>query len=209
MSSLVPIVLLVCCLQLLVSVIVNGAPVCVFDIDQTLTRQPLASASSCGVSSLPAGSDLRLPAVYASEAISACYDAGFNLAIATAEAKILAEASIPWLTDLSGNRFNSSFFASPAFGYGASNKTDMLLAIQQYYQVSSSCVVLFDDQMSNVNTAIGLGMIGQETSSACGGNNSFCLTACGIEQSEFESGLAKLKTTCQTDIAPASVLATV
>jgi hypothetical protein len=174
----------------------QNIPVCAFDIDQTLTRQSLASTSSCQVSEFEKESDARLTGAYARNAIAECYAAGFQVAIATAEPLILAKLSAPWLTQLSNNRFNSSFFDTPAFGHGNSNKTHMLLGIQSYFETTPECVILFDDQISNDKTADDLGMLSQEASIACGGHNQFCLSACGLTQSEFESGMSKLKSKC-------------
>jgi hypothetical protein len=174
----------------------NNIPVCAFDIDQTLTRQPLASTSECEVKSFEKDFYGRLTAAYARQAIAECYAAGFQVAIATAEPFILAKLSEPWLTEISNQKFNATFYDSPLFGHGNSNKTHMLQGIQSYFDTTPECVILFDDQIVNDKTADDLGMLSQEASIPCGGHNTFCMKACGLTQSEFESGMSKLKSKC-------------
>ena len=170
--------------------------VCVFDIDQTLTRSPFASPTQCNVTAFAPTVGGRQPAAYAYESMAACYNLGYLVAIATAEPQIIAQLMEPFLTNISAGEMGATFFASPGFGYGNGNKTDMLKAIQVFYKASPSCMILFDDQIINDQTAEAIGMDGQEVSVECGGSNPLCLTACGLTVVTLSQGLAKLKATC-------------
>ena len=58
-----------------------------------------------------------------------------QVATASAEPKFLADLTQTWLTVMSAGKFDSSFYASPAFGYGNFNKSDMLEAIQVCFMI--------------------------------------------------------------------------
>lgn len=183
----------VCCLAVRIYGMSHG--VCIFDIDDTLNRGLLASASGCGVDALP--NNPEYVAVAGSRAVQGCLDNGYEVAIATAEHKFVVDllSRQKFLSDLNPTVFTPGFFSSAAFQYGNSDKSISIQAIGEYYNVSNNCMLLFDDAASNGKTAMDMGVNWVEASEACRGNQ-LCPTACGISEAEYLRGMQLLQSKC-------------
>ena len=83
----------------------------------------------------------------------------------------------------------------PGFQYGHSDKTGDYTAIMDLFQVEKECTILFDDAPKNGDTAHAAGILWQQASLACNGNQ-LCPTACGISEAEFNKGLAAVEASC-------------
>jgi len=174
---------------------VASVGVCIFDIDDTLNRGWFASASRCGVSQLPATP--KFVATFGAQAVQGCLDNGFAIAIASAEPAIVVNVlgRKDWLNKVNPN-FNDTFFATPAFQFGSSDKAPMIKNIMSYFNiVDVNCAVLYDDASVNGKAAAQVGIHWVMASAACQGNQ-LCPTACGLGQSEFNQGVNMLKTSC-------------
>ena len=168
--------------------------VCIFDIDDTLTRGLFASASACGAA-LP--SSPSLSAVFGAGAVQGCLDQGYKVAIASAEASfIFAALGRKSFLGKINPAFNDAFFKTDASQVGNSNKTQSINNILKYYQITDpKCSVLFDDASVNGKFAKLAGANWGQASVACKGNQ-FCPAACGLSQSEYQAGIALLKANC-------------
>ena len=181
-------------LLLLVAVAAAQTKVCIFDIDDTLTRGPLASFGDCGT--LP--SSPFLSAVYGAGAVQGCLDQGFKVAIASAEPTLVVTAlgRKSWLGKINPY-FDDSFFKTGAFQAGNSNKTQTINNILKYYQITNpKCAVLFDDASVNGDFAKAAGAIWGQASVPCGGKQ-LCPKACGLSQKEYQAGIAILNANCK------------
>eukprot|EP00697_Spironema_sp_BW2_P001336 gnl/Spiro4/11799_TR6235_c0_g1_i1.p1 gnl/Spiro4/11799_TR6235_c0_g1~~gnl/Spiro4/11799_TR6235_c0_g1_i1.p1 ORF type:complete len:195 (-),score=20.75 gnl/Spiro4/11799_TR6235_c0_g1_i1:65-649(-) len=186
-------------LLLLVASFASAVPVCVFDIDHTLTRAETASLGECGVNDFPAAVDGTLPAVFGQQALDECYTRGYGVAISTAEPEWIATRKVQFLKDLSSNRMDDAFFNSPAFQHGGIlpvfSKQESLENIRKYYNVEPECLLFFDDSSMNGNTATNMGVTWQEASTSCNGWQ-LCLHACGLVEEEVSAGFDKLTARC-------------
>eukprot|EP00755_Sulcionema_specki_P033595 Sspe_Gene.101113::Locus_75704_Transcript_1_1_Confidence_1.000_Length_1015::g.101113::m.101113 len=182
----------------------NG--LCVFDVDNTLTRARGSNHTVCGEPvphtpvwhfegrSIPAG-------VYAEKAVQHCRDKGFAVGVATAAS-----------CHISGARSRLAFLeklgmppdvvhhgvSGPAYqclGDGDRvAKSPMIRRLQKYYDVPSDRTVFFDDQrgfLDEVKQA--LPHIATQVASGKQCRGEVCHEACGLSKAEFNRGIRKVE----------------
>ncbi|KAG2432257.1 hypothetical protein HXX76_009175 [Chlamydomonas incerta] len=150
--------------------------VCAFDFDGVLRAAP------------PGARDQDVPAPDAKRVVQGCKDAGYEIAIASANddiekmKKVLGQRLDPSV-------FTEAFFDSSAFQMHYDDKSITLSNIIRYYDTQPGCVMLFDDQEWNKAYASDLGVLMIMTP-----------TNAGIRYADFARGAAELQRYC--DCAP-------
>ncbi|PNW76736.1 hypothetical protein CHLRE_11g469224v5 [Chlamydomonas reinhardtii] len=132
----------------------------------------------------PGARDQDVPAPDAKRVVQGCKDAGYEIAIASANdeidkmKKVLGQRLDPAV-------FTEAFFDSSAFQMHYDDKSITLNNIIKYYDTQPGCVMLFDDQEWNKAYATDQGVLMIMTP-----------TNAGIRYADFTRGAAELQRYC-------------
>ena len=171
---------------------------CVFDIDNTLTRAKYATAEECEVPSLrQEPSYLYGPGVYALEAVQRCKNLGYRPVVATAAH---CDRQTPRrLAFLQGLGFGEDVVtAAGAAGPGlqcanpinGGNKEMMVRKLMKDYDMPGERVMFFDDTKAMRHQVRRIpGVVTGIASPGCGGY--YCDTACGLQKREFDDAVRR------------------
>jgi len=139
----------------------NGGKVCVFDIDGTLLNNADENLSRA--------------------AIQACKDAGYLLAVNTAEDNSQCQANKPKLAALGLTCPDEVYTCLTNYDWSISKPSNMR-TISGYYDSPSKCTLLFDDYQPNIDAVKKAGWLGQKVHSSRN----------GISPDELQSALSQL-----------------
>eukprot|EP01059_Diplonema_ambulator_P027113 TRINITY_DN44820_c0_g1_i1.p1 TRINITY_DN44820_c0_g1~~TRINITY_DN44820_c0_g1_i1.p1 ORF type:complete len:221 (+),score=25.03 TRINITY_DN44820_c0_g1_i1:66-665(+) len=193
---------------------------CVFDVDNTLTRGAAAGIEcgrvrwnpecrKCEGDSSAAGLGFKdastYPAVYGKQAVKECLEHGYSVGVATFER---CHGSGPAavhsrLSFLQGLGMPSSVVAADSTGRlhrgpnlickdsTTPTKGTMVSRLMHLTHTSPSHTIFFDDQKRFINQVKATHARTQLASSSCHGV--YCPTGCGLNKKEFEHGLHKIR----------------